>query len=595
MCGICGIFYSDQRQGVNRDTLAAMNARIAHRGPDDDGFLVEGNVGLAMRRLSIIDVKTGHQPLSNEDGSIWIVFNGEIYNHQDLRKDLESRGHRYKSKSDTETIVHLYEEYGCDCVEHLRGMFAFAIWDRMKRSLFLARDRLGIKPLYYRYDGSTLLFGSEIKTILAHPGVKPEFNQGTLAEYLALGYISGDDSMYAGIRKLLPGHTLTANELGEISTAQYWELERKADPSPQSRAHYVRRYREQLEECVSSHLMSDVPLGVFLSGGVDSSAIAALTTKIRKEPIETFSVGYGEQEYSELPYARAMAEHLKSKHHEVQLSRNEFFEALPGLIWHEDEPIVWPSSVSLYFVARLAKERVTVVLTGEGSDETLAGYTRYPFTLMNSRMDSVYRSLLPASWRQLLRNKINANSFSAASKRKLQHTFLGRDGASWTSFYLDNFYSAFAASEQAELLTPEAHRAAGDAYAGVMHYWNRSRGDLLHRLLYTDIKTYLVELLMKQDQMSMAASVESRVPFLDHELVEFTASIPAKYSTNGMAGKCILKSAVADLLPESIVHRKKLGFPTPWAYWLAGPELEALKPFSRNREPCSEDCFAARC
>jgi asparagine synthase (glutamine-hydrolysing) len=577
MCGICGVFYSDRTQQVNRDLLVTMNEEIVHRGPDDDGLFAEENIGLAMRRLSIIDVRTGHQPISNEDRSIWIVFNGEIYNHQELRKDLESRGHRYSSKSDTETIVHLYEQYGADCVKHLRGMFAFAIWDRSNRRLFMARDRLGIKPLYYLYDGQTLLFGSEIKAILVYPGVKPEFNRSTLAEYLAFGYIAGAESMYAGVRKLLPGHTLTLEERGQLQISSYWDLDIRSDDESRPREHYVRRYRELLEACVSSHLMSDVPLGVFLSGGLDSSAVAALTTKIRKEPIETFSVGYGEEAYSELPYARTIAGHLKSKHHEVQLSRDEFFQTLPRLIWHEDEPIVWPSSVALYFVARLARERVTVVLTGEGSDETLGGYTRYPWTLLNSRMDSVYRTLMPAALRSRLRERINAGPLSAATKKKLEHTFLGRDGASWSSFYFDNFYSAFSAREQDELLIPEAKLSAGDAYAGSMAHWNHSSGSLLHRLLYTDIKTYLVELLMKQDQMSMAASVESRVPFLDHELVEFTARIPAKYSTKGMKGKCILKAAVADLLPAAIVHRQKMGFPTPWAYWLAGPHLETLE------------------
>ena len=577
MCGICGVFHSDRTQRVNRDLLMPMNQQIVHRGPDDDGFFVEENVGLAMRRLSIIDIQTGHQPISNEDQTLWIVFNGEIYNHQELRKDLESRGHRYRTKSDTETIVHLYEQYGDDCVRYLRGMFAFAIWDRSRRRLFLARDRLGIKPLYYRYEGNTLLFGSEIKTILAYPGVRPEFSRGTLAEYLAFGYIAGEQSMYAGVRKLMPGHILAVDERGQLETSSYWDLDVRTDDGDRPSEYYVSRYRELLEDCVSSHLMSDVPLGVFLSGGLDSSAVAALTTKIRKEPIETFSVGYGEEAYSELPYARTVARHLKSKHHEVRLSREEFFQTLPRLIWHEDEPIVWPSSVALYFVARLARERVTVVLTGEGSDETLGGYTRYPWTLLNSRMDSVYRALTPAALRRMLRKGINSFPLSAASRRKLEHTFLVCDGGSWPSFYFDNFYSAFSAAEQDDLLTPEAKQMAGDAYAGSMKYWNHSSGDLLHRLLYADIKTYLVELLMKQDQMSMAASIESRVPFLDHSLVEFTASIPAKYATRGMAGKCILKAAVEDLLPNSIVHRQKLGFPTPWAYWLAGPQLESLE------------------
>jgi len=456
-------------------------------------------------------------------------------------------------------------------------MFAFAIWDRTKRSLFIARDRLGIKPLYYRYQDKTLLFGSEIKAILAYPGVKPEFNRGTLAEYLAFGYIAGAESMYAGIHKLLPGHFLVVDEHGQLTTSSYWDLDVKADDGSRPREHYVRNYREQLEDCVSSHLMSDVPLGVFLSGGLDSSAIAALTTKIRKEPIETFAVGYGEEDYSELPYARTIAEHIKSKHHEVRLSRDEFFQLLPRLIWHEDEPIVWPSSVALNSVARLAKERVTVVLTGEGSDETLGGYTRYPWTLLNSRMDGVYRTLTPALLRTLLRTTIDACPMPASSRRKLEHTFLMRDGASWPAFYFDNFYSAFSGAEQDELLTPEAGQLAGDAYATSMSHWNHSSGDLLHRLLYTDIKTYLVELLMKQDQMSMAASVESRVPFLDHRLVEFTASIPAKYATQGMAGKFILKAAVEDLLPHSIVYRQKMGFPTPWSYWLAGPMQDRLQ------------------
>ena len=587
MCGICGIFHTDRSQRAERDTLAAMNQRIVHRGPDDDGFFFDGNVGLAMRRLSIIDIKTGHQPIANEDEDVWIVYNGELYNHQELRKDLEARGHRYRTKSDTETIVHLYEEYGRDCVKNLRGMFAFAIWDRRKRKLFIARDRLGIKPLYYRYDGRTFLFGSEIKTILAYPGLKPEFNRRTLAEYLAFGYIAEPQTMYVGIQKLLPGHVIEVTEGQVPKISRYWDLEVKADDGSRPRSYYVERYRELLEGCVASHLMSDVPLGVFLSGGLDSSAVAALTTKIRKEPIETFAVGYGEEQFSELPFARKVAQHIRSKHREVRLSRDEFFEALPRLIWHEDEPIVWPSSVSLYFVARLARERVTVVLTGEGSDETLAGYTRYAWTLMNARMDRAYRTITPEMLRNLVRSGIQQGPLSAALYRKLEHTFLVRDGNSWPSFYFDNFYSAFSEAEQRELLSDDLHEATGYPYGGSMQYWNASSGDMLHRLLYTDIKTYLVELLMKQDQMSMAASIESRVPFLDHELVEFTASIPAKYDIKGLAGKFILKSAVENLLPNDIVYRQKMGFPTPWAFWLAGPQLDSLEKMlleSRTQE-----------
>jgi len=577
MCGICGILYPGVNQNVDRDILASMNRQVAHRGPDDEGFFVEGNVGLAMRRLSIIDIKTGHQPIANEDESLWIVFNGEIYNHAELRVALESQGHRYRTRSDTETIVHLYEQYGRDCVKYLRGMFAFAIWDRRRRMLFAARDRLGIKPFYYRYDGHKFLLASEIKTILSYPGIRAELNASVLAEYLAFGYLAGSDTMFAGIDKLPPGHTLEVDANGQLDIQCYWDLPAPVDQEVRPREYYVKTYRELLESCVSSHLMSDVPLGVFLSGGLDSSAVAALTAKIRREPIETFSVGYGEEAFSELPYARQMAKHIGSRHHEVRLSREEFFAALPSLIWHEDEPIVWPSSVSLYFVAKLARERVTVVLTGEGSDETLGGYTRYAWTLANSRMDRAYRSLTPAIFRQWIRDGIGSGVLPSALRRKLEHTFAGRDGTSWPSFYFDNFYSAFSAAEQGKLLTPRARELSGDAYAGTMAFWDNSSGDLFHRLLYTDIHTYMVEILMKQDQMSMAASIESRVPFLDHVLVEFASRIPTRYSIQGLSGKHILKLAVEDLLPHSIVYRQKMGFPTPWAYWLDGPQLNDIE------------------
>jgi asparagine synthase (glutamine-hydrolysing) len=577
MCGICGIFNPDRGRHVDREVLARMNGQIVHRGPDDAGFFIEENAGLAMRRLSIIDLKTGHQPISNETDTLWIVYNGELYNHAELRQDLQARGHHYRTNSDTETIIHLFEEYGPEGLHRLRGMYAFAIWDRTHRKLFIARDRLGIKPLYYRYENGTFLFGSEIKTILACPGVKAEFNRSTLSEYLAFGYVSSGDTMYASIQKLPPGHTLELAEDGRLQIRRYWDLRVTPDQDEKPRRYYVDGYRDLLEQCVSSHLMSDVPLGVFLSGGLDSSAVAALTTKIRKEPIETFSVGYGEEAFSELPFARQVANHIGSKHHEVRLNREEFFQSLPKLIWHEDEPIVWPSSVSLYFVARLARERVTVVLTGEGSDETLAGYARYAWTLANARMDNLYRRLTPAFLRNAVRNAINASPLTASVHRKLEHTFLVRDGGQWDSFYFDNFYSAFSAKDQAQLLSDEMRAVAGDSYKNTLKFWDVSQGDLLHRLLYTDINTYLLELLMKQDQMSMAASIESRVPFLDHVLVEFTARIPSKYLVRGLAGKFVLKSAVEDLLPHDIIYRKKMGFPTPWAYWLAGPQLDELQ------------------
>src|SRR5580692_7418066 len=430
MCGIAGILELRRDARANAEALREMCRVITHRGPDDDGFYTDGAAGIGMRRLSIVDVAGGHQPISNEDGSLWIVFNGEIYNHLELRQQLVARGHHYSSHSDTESILHLFEEYGADCVQHLRGMFAFAIWNRNTKTLFIARDRLGIKPLYYKLSPERLLFGSEIKTLFAHGGIRPEFNRAALPEYLAFGYLSGEESFYDGILKLLPGHTMTIGPSGKAEIRQYWDLDTTTTHESHDESYYVQSYRELLEGAVKSHLMSDVPLGVFLSGGVDSSAVAALMTKIRREPVETFSVGYTEQTYSELPFAHAVSEHIKSRHHDVLLSEHEFFGALPHLIWHEDEPIAWPSSVSLYFVARLARERVTVVLTGEGADETLAGYTRYAFTLKNAAGDRMYRHLVPEIARRGVRQWVsNSRWMSAAVRRKLAHTFLARDGA----------------------------------------------------------------------------------------------------------------------------------------------------------------------
>jgi asparagine synthase (glutamine-hydrolysing) len=580
MCGIAGILEFGREARADAAALRGMCGIMVHRGPDDDGFYTDGPAGIGMRRLAIVDLKTGHQPISNEDGSLWIVFNGEIYNHLALREQLIARGHDYRTHSDTETIIHLFEEYGPDCVQHLRGMFAFAIWDRNKKSLFIARDRLGIKPLYYHLTPERLLFGSEIKVLLAHGAIRAEFNRSTLPEYLAFGYLSDEQTFYSGIRKLLPGHTMEIGPDGQPQIRQYWDLDATSPHESREERYYVRSYRELLEGAVQSHLMSDVPLGMFLSGGLDSSAVAALMTKIRREPIETFSVGYGEQSYSELPYAKIVADHIKSQHREVIVSEQDFFNALPHLIWHEDEPMVWPSSVSLYFVAKLARERVTVVLTGEGSDETLAGYTRYAFTLKNAALDRAYRIAVPSGLRRGLRNSVATSSLLGATlRRKLEHTFLAKDGESWASFYFDNFFSAFGEDEQDGLLSPDfaAKYAPSTAYKNVLGYWEHSTGEMLQRLLYTDIKTYLVELLMKQDNMSMAASIESRVPFLDHVLVEFATRIPREVQLKGLAGKTILKKAVEDILPHEIIYRPKLGFPTPWSGWLAGPRLETIR------------------
>jgi len=592
MCGITGIMQIGDGARVEPETLRQMCAAMVHRGPNDEGIYTAGSVGIGMRRLSIVDLATGHQPLSNEDGTVWIVFNGEIYNHAALRKKLQSLGHRYNTNSDTETIVHLYEEYGAECVQHLRGMFAFAIWDARRQRLFIARDRLGIKPLYYQLTPQEIVFGSEIKVILAYAETGKKLDRTVLPEYLAFGYLSGEQTFYAGIRKLMPGHWMEVDPSGQIRIERYWDLSLTQSEHSEPESYYIQTYREMLEQAVSSHLMSDVPLGVFLSGGVDSSAVAALMTKIRRAPVETFSVGYFEDAYSELPYTRVVARHLNSLHHEVLVSQQDFFDSLPHLIWHEDEPIVWPSSVPLYFVAKLAHERVKVVLTGEGADETLAGYTRYAFTLKNAAWDRIYRRMIPGAVRGAIRGSIADSTWiNAAVRRKLSHTFLARNGSSWVSFYFDNFFSAFSESDQAGLLTNEVLKecSVGSAYRHVLEYWEHSSGEMLQRLLYTDIKTYLVELLMKQDNMSMAASIESRVPFLDHLLVEFATNIPQHLQLGGFACKRILKKAVEDLLPDSILYRQKLGFPTPFSRWLAGPQLDVirkllLEPRSLERE-----------
>ncbi len=597
MCGICGVLNFDSAGPVDRSVIERMNDQIHHRGPDDDGYFVSGNVAMAMRRLSIIDLATGQQPISNEDGSISIVFNGEIYNYRELRTELQARGHVFATRSDTETIVHLYEEHGRERVQHLRGMFAFAIWDAKKRRLLLARDRLGIKPLYFCRAPDRLLFGSEIKALLAHPDVEAELDRSCLPEYLAFGYLTGTGTLFRGINKLLPGHTAEVNHDGRLDLDRYWSLPPIDSSDGHSKSYYVSGYRELLEECVSSHLMSDVPLGVFLSGGLDSSAITALMKNKVGGPVETFSVGYDSPE-SELKYARAVADYLGTVHHEVTIGPREFFDALPTLIWHEDEPLAWPSSVALYFVARLARERVTVVLTGEGSDETLGGYTRYAWSTWNARLDRTYRRLTSDALRRWVRSSVARSGLLKGDlRRRLQHSFLGRDLSKWPDWYFEDFYVAINESEQATLLHPDLRPEPGASLRTSLACWQDTAGDPIKRLLYTDINSYLIELLMKQDSMSMAASVESRVPFLDHELVEFAARIPSRYNVRGLVGKRVLKEAVADLLPHSIIHRRKMGFPTPLRAWLRGPELDRveemlLSPLCLERKLFDRDALA---
>ncbi|MGH9766223.1 MAG: asparagine synthase (glutamine-hydrolyzing) [Blastocatellia bacterium] len=584
MCGICGIAVPKRlNRQIDRARLALMRDTLTHRGPDDEGMYLRGGIGLGHRRLSIVDVAGGHQPMSNhacarvrgegQDGGVWITFNGEIYNHPQLRPALEARGHRYHNNSDTETIIHLYEERGAEAVEELSGMFAFAIWDEVAQRLLLARDRLGIKPLYYFAAGDgAFYFASEIKSLLASQAVKPEINLRALPDYLANHAPTGDETLFCGIKRLPPGHTLIWRD-GKISIRKYWDLtfnsgavnDRRSDDD------YIAEWRELFRDAVRSHLMSDVPLGVFLSGGIDSSAIAATMSALVNERIKTFSVAFNEDEANELEFARMISRAYRTEHHEVIVTPEEFFDMLPRMVWHEDEPLGYLASVPLYFVSELAARHVKVALTGEGSDELLAGYDRYRKTVANLAMGAAYRKIAPAFLRDAVKNLIERMPAGTALGRKLSRTFLCLR-PELDEIYFDNF-AIFSRPMQAELLEPTAGEMPGalDPYAGVRDLISQTDADtLLNRLLYADTRTYLHELLMKQDQMSMAASLESRVPFLDWRLVEFTTRLPERLKLRGWTTKYILRQAMKDILPRKILTRRKMGFPVPLGSWLRG-------------------------
>src|SRR5215813_9439570 len=420
MFGICGIAIPEASyQRVDESRLVTMRDALAHRGPDDADILIDGSVGLGHRRLSIVDLGGGRQPMPNEDDSVWIAFNGEIDNHRELRPMLEERGHLYRSSSDTETIIHLYEEFGPRGVERLRGMFAYAIWDGRRRRLVIARDRLGIKPLYYAVkDDGTLYFASEIKALLEARAIRPELNYDALADYAANRYTSGQETLFHGVKRLPPGHTLTWRE-GEIEVDRYWDLRFKKPEERLSEAQYVAQFGELFRECVKSHLMADAPLGMFLSGGIDSSAIAAVMSRFAREPIKTFSVAFAERDANELEYARAVARAFKTDHHEIVVSPEQFFDRLPALVYQEDEPIAYPSSVPLYFVSDLAAGRVKVALTGEGSDELLAGYNKYRVAIYNLLLGRVYERLTPAPLRGMVKRQIGKINGASRARRLL--------------------------------------------------------------------------------------------------------------------------------------------------------------------------------
>jgi asparagine synthase (glutamine-hydrolysing) len=595
MCGINGIALSTRSgRRLEKDDLARMRDVITHRGPDDAGMFIDGRVGLGHRRLSIVDVAAGHQPMTNEDGSLQITYNGEIYNHADFRAELEARGHVYRTHCDTETILHLYEEHGEACVNFLRGMFAFAIWDAKQQELFIARDRLGVKPLYYAHlDDGSLFFASEIKAIFQANALRPEINFGFLPDYLANHATSGEETLYRGVKRLLPGHTLTWKD-GRVEIRKYWDVSfAKVKDDGRTDADYIAEWRALFETSVRLRLMADVPLGMFLSGGIDSSAIAAVMSRMVDEPIKTFSVAFAEREANELSYARIVAEAYKTNHHEVVVSPEEFFHALPRLIWHEDEPLAHPSSVALYFVSLLASQHVKVVLTGEGSDELLAGYARYRKTILNLSLGKLYRGITPSIVRDAMRDGVQ-NLPASRLRQKLLRSFLSVP-PDIESIYFDNF-AVFPLSMQPLLLSSETVERIGslDPYAGVrVALTETDAASLLDRLLYADIKTYLHELLMKQDQMSMATSVESRVPFLDHKLVEFTCSLPERLKLRGGTTKYILREAMKGVLPEAILSRSKMGFPVPIGSWFRGQYRSIIDEYVLSERAMSRGIFNA--
>ena len=597
MCGINGIAFSSRSgRRVDARVLERMRDVITHRGPDDEGIYIDGQIGLGHRRLSIVDVAAGHQPMTNEDGSLYITYNGEIYNHADFRQSLEEHGHVYRTHCDTETILHLYEEHGTRAVEHLRGMFAFAIWDRKKRELFIARDRLGVKPLYYaQTDDGSLYFASEIKALLAARAVVPEINYRALPDYLANHGTSADETLFQNVKRLLPGHTLLWRD-GQIKIEKYWDLHYTSDNqngTHRSDQDYIAEWTELFRTSVRLRLMADVPLGMFLSGGIDSSAIAAVMSEMVSEPIKTFSVAFAEREANELEYARMVARAFKTDHHEIIVSPEDFFQMLPKLVWHEDEPLAHPSSVALYFVSRLASQHVKVVLTGEGSDEMLAGYERYYKTLYNLALGPYYHKLTGEAFRRAVRRRIEELPADSKVRHKLRRTFLCLQ-PDIENLYFDNF-AVFTRAMQHDLLTPETKERAGtlNPYQDMRRYFDASDADsLLNRMLYADVKTYLHELLMKQDQMSMAASIESRVPFLDHKLVEFTAQLPESLKLRrGWTTKYILRQSMKNVLPEPILKRSKMGFPVPVGAWFRGAFRSVIDEYVLSERAASRGLF----
>jgi asparagine synthase (glutamine-hydrolysing) len=564
MCGICGILNFDKADQVNESNLIEMRDLITHRGPNDYGIYLKGNIGLAHRRLSIIDLGGGHQPMSNEDGTVWIVFNGEIYNYRELMSYLSAKGHIFKTRCDTEVIVHAYEEFGMDCLEKLRGMFAFAIWDEAKRKLLLARDRLGEKPLYYCKLNDGFIFSSEIKTILLDPRVRRKLSEVALSYYLRLRYVPGPYTMFENIFKLQAGHHILIREKEPV-IRRFWDLSsiRKRDERPAQPEEIEDEFLSMLEECIRARLMSEVPLGVFLSGGIDSSVVVALMRKVANTEVKTFCVG-SEEEFgvNEFDYARMVAQKYGTDHHEFSISGRKFYDFIPKYVWHMDEPVSDPAAIPLFYLSQFSKQYVTVVLSGEGADEILAGYYIYKKMLFMEK----FRAVAPEFVRENIILKLISFFINTEKQRNyvdlvhlpIQRRYKGV-GRVFTPQGLEMLYGH--ADRFVESL--DSH------YASIFE--EVSDREPLDKMLYVDIKTWLPDdLLMKADKMTMANSQELRVPFLDHKLVEFAFALPSQFKIRKNTTKYLLRKVANELVPDAIIKREKKGFFTPISRWFRG-------------------------
>jgi asparagine synthase (glutamine-hydrolysing) len=575
MCGIVGIIDPALPASEIQPTLQRMNDIIVHRGPDDDGFFLSEGIGLGMRRLSIIDLGGGKQPIYNEDRSIVIVFNGEIYNYRELTQQLKQRGHVFTTMSDTEVIVHLYEEVGEACVDQLRGMFAFAVWDMGRRKLFIARDRLGIKPLYYTQMGDRLIFGSEIKSILQHPDVEARLDLEGLNNFLSLKYVPAPRTMFEGIQSLQPGHTLTWHA-NTVAIKPYWDL---SFANSQNGHLSEEAYAEQLEalirESVKLRLRSDVPFGAFLSGGVDSSTVVAIMSQFLDEPVKTFSVGFHDDTHvaDELPFARLVAKQYQTDHHEIYVGPQDFIDLMDKVAWHLDQPIADQATVATYMVSKLASSHVKMVLTGEGGDELFAGYARYA----GERFSPYFRHI-PASVKSLA--LAMSDRLPGLHRPKIALYALCQPDET-TRF--TNWFPLFNYDRKMALLSDdlrsELYQASSD-YVFAEYLARTDASDALNRMLYVDTKLWLPDyLLLRGDKLTMATSLEGRVPLLDHKVVEFAASLPPHLKLNGLARKYLLKKVSRKLLPPEIIDRKKEGFPIPIYQWLRTEANSLLRDY----------------